>query len=111
MSRRENAREGEEGSSRAAANSFSRKKKRKNKKGFTEWARAQAGKLFHGDPKAKLTKQQEVGAGIVGGVLACWNHPIGEYKNERMREREEEERERERERRKAATTTTTMPGD
>ena len=63
------------------------------KKGFTEWARAQAGKLFYDDPRAKLTKPQEVGAGIVGGVLACWNHPIGEFgegKRERERERERE---------------------
>jgi hypothetical protein len=31
---------------------------------------------LHGDRAAKLTKGQEVGAGIVGGTLACWNHPI-----------------------------------
>jgi hypothetical protein len=32
--------------------------------------------LFHGDATAKLTKTEEVGAGIVGGTLACWNHPF-----------------------------------
>jgi hypothetical protein len=32
--------------------------------------------LFHGDASAKLTKSEEVGAGIVGGTLACWNHPF-----------------------------------
>jgi hypothetical protein len=28
--------------------------------------------IFHGDAKAKLTKTEEVGAGIIGGTLACW---------------------------------------
>jgi len=56
------------------------------KTGFTEWARSQTGKLFYNDPRAKLTKPQEVGAGIVGGVLACWNHPIGELERERENE-------------------------
>ncbi len=32
--------------------------------------------LFHGDAKAKLTKAEEVSAGVVGGTLACWNHPF-----------------------------------
>ena len=31
---------------------------------------------FHGDKDAKLTKAQEVGAGIAGGTMECWNHPF-----------------------------------
>jgi hypothetical protein len=32
---------------------------------------------FHdGDTDAHLTKAQEVGAGVVGGTMACWNHPF-----------------------------------
>lgn len=32
--------------------------------------------LFHGDKDAKLTVAQEAASGIVGGALACWNHPF-----------------------------------
>jgi hypothetical protein len=32
--------------------------------------------LFYDDPNAKLSVPQEAGAGIIGGALACWNHPF-----------------------------------
>lgn len=44
--------------------------------GFTEIVRGQFKILFHGDKDAKLTVAQEAGSGIVGGALACWNHPF-----------------------------------
>lgn len=47
-----------------------------SRQGFTEAVRDQFRSTFHGDHDAKLTKGQEVGAGIVGGMLACWNHPF-----------------------------------
>jgi hypothetical protein len=47
-----------------------------SRQGFTEIVRGQFKVLFHGDPDAKLTVAQEAGAGIVGGALACWNHPF-----------------------------------
>ena len=31
---------------------------------------------LHGDQNARLTKAQEVGAGVIGGTRACWNHPF-----------------------------------
>lgn len=34
-------------------------------------------RTYHEDPAvAKLTVGQEVSAGIIGGTLACWNHPF-----------------------------------
>ena len=34
-------------------------------------------KTFHGkDTNAKLTVGQEVASGMLGGMLACWNHPF-----------------------------------
>ncbi|CAL8471599.1 g11141 [Coccomyxa elongata] len=47
-----------------------------SRQGFTEAVRNQFKKSFHGSADAKLTKSQEVGAGILGGTLACWNHPF-----------------------------------
>jgi hypothetical protein len=47
-----------------------------SRQGFTEFVRARFKTAFHGDKDAKLTKAQEVGAGIVGGTMACWNHPF-----------------------------------
>jgi hypothetical protein len=47
-----------------------------SRQGFTEAVRDRFKLAFHGSRDAKLTKTQEVGAGIVGGTLACWNHPI-----------------------------------
>ena len=47
-----------------------------SRQGFTEAVRDRFKVAFHGDRGAKLTKAEEVGAGVVGGTLACWNHPI-----------------------------------
>lgn len=47
-----------------------------SRQGFTEIVRGRFKVLFHGDENAKLTVAQEAGAGIVGGALACWNHPF-----------------------------------
>ena len=47
-----------------------------SRQGFTEIVRGQFKVLFHGDKDAKLTVAQEASAGIVGGGLACWNHPF-----------------------------------
>lgn len=47
-----------------------------SRQGFTEVVRGRFKILFHGDPNAKLTVAQEAGAGIIGGALACWNHPF-----------------------------------
>ncbi|KEP60783.1 UNVERIFIED_CONTAM: MC family transporter, putative [Hammondia hammondi] len=44
-----------------------------SRQGFTEWIRT---KLKRGDEDAKLSKSQEVVAGIVGGTLATWNQPF-----------------------------------
>jgi len=48
-----------------------------SRQGFTEAVRSQFKKLFHpGEVDAKLTKGEDVLAGICGGTLACWNHPF-----------------------------------
>jgi hypothetical protein len=51
-----------------------------SRQGFTEFARAKVRAAFHGTgpdaAAARLTPAQEIAAGIVGGTLACWNHPI-----------------------------------
>ena len=47
-----------------------------SRQGFTEFVRARFKVLFHGDKDARLTKTQEVAAGVVGGTMACWNHPF-----------------------------------
>tara|TARA_B110000977_G_scaffold172918_2_gene225680 strand:+ start:17535 stop:18377 length:843 start_codon:yes stop_codon:yes gene_type:complete len=47
-----------------------------SRQGFTEFVRARFKILFHGDKDAHLTKGQEVLSGIVGGTMACWNHPF-----------------------------------
>ncbi|GBG27184.1 Citrate/oxoglutarate carrier protein [Hondaea fermentalgiana] len=48
-----------------------------SRQGFTEFARGQIKTLVHGDAAdAKLTPLQEVAAGIIGGTMACWNHPF-----------------------------------
>jgi len=44
--------------------------------GFTEAARSQIATRRYGDPKSRLTIQDECYAGILGGLLACWNHPF-----------------------------------
>jgi hypothetical protein len=48
-----------------------------SRQGFTEIARGQLKTSFHkNDPKAQLTVAEEAMAGIIGGALACWNHPF-----------------------------------
>ena len=44
--------------------------------GFTEAVRARIARVAHGDANARLTISEECCAGIVGGVLSCWNHPV-----------------------------------
>ncbi|CBZ56157.1 MGC79800 protein, related [Neospora caninum Liverpool] len=44
-----------------------------SRQGFTEWVRT---KMKGGDERAKLSKTQEVAAGIVGGTLSTWNQPF-----------------------------------
>jgi len=47
------------------------------RQGFCELSRDGVRKVMHGGAKdAKLTPGQEIVAGIIGGTLACWNHPI-----------------------------------
>jgi len=48
-----------------------------SRQGCTEFVRSRFKALFHrGDADAALTKPQEIGAGIIGGAMACWNHPF-----------------------------------
>ena len=44
--------------------------------GFTEAVRARIAAFFHGDPQCRLSMREEAAAGIIGGVLSCWNHPF-----------------------------------
>ena len=43
--------------------------------GFTEAVRTKM-KAAHGDLTRRLSIHEECGAGIIGGVLSCWNHPF-----------------------------------
>ena len=47
-----------------------------SRQGFTEAVRERLKLHFHGSADATLTRSQEVCAGVVGGTLACWNHPF-----------------------------------
>lgn len=47
-----------------------------SRQGFTEAVRDQFKLRLHGSKSAKLSKAEEVGSGILGGMLACWNHPF-----------------------------------
>lgn len=48
-----------------------------SRQGFTDAVRQYVIKVNHnGNPKAKLSKPEEVGCGVMGGFLACWNHPF-----------------------------------
>lgn len=47
-----------------------------SRQGFTEEVRYRAKMAFHGDANAKLSVPQEALCGIIGGTLACWNHPF-----------------------------------
>jgi hypothetical protein len=45
--------------------------------GFTELACGQIRSFYYpGDDTAKLTVLQNASAGVIGGALACWNHPF-----------------------------------
>ena len=44
--------------------------------GFTEGVRTQIATVRHGKPTARLSVHEECSAGIIGGVLSCWNHPF-----------------------------------
>lgn len=48
-----------------------------SRQGFTDTVREVIKRASYDDPEtAKLTVVQEVMAGIIGGTLACWNHPF-----------------------------------
>eukprot|EP01065_Artemidia_motanka_P035584 TRINITY_DN43496_c0_g1_i1.p1 TRINITY_DN43496_c0_g1~~TRINITY_DN43496_c0_g1_i1.p1 ORF type:complete len:304 (+),score=80.57 TRINITY_DN43496_c0_g1_i1:67-912(+) len=48
-----------------------------SRQGFTDAVRQGIIKVNHdGNPKAKLSKTEEVMSGVTGGFLACWNHPF-----------------------------------
>jgi hypothetical protein len=48
-----------------------------SRQGFTDGVRSLMKHSLHGgDPDAKLTVGQEVLSGMMGGMLACWNHPF-----------------------------------
>nr|CCA15079.1 Mitochondrial Carrier (MC) Family putative [Albugo laibachii Nc14] len=47
-----------------------------SRQGFTEIVRGRFKLWFHGDKNARLTVPQEAASGIIGGALACWNHPF-----------------------------------
>jgi len=47
-----------------------------SRQGFTEFVRARMKIQLHGDQHASLTKTEEILAGVIGGTLACWNHPF-----------------------------------
>lgn len=44
--------------------------------GFTEFTRNQMKSYKYGNPDAKLSVKEEAVCGMIGGALACWNHPI-----------------------------------
>ena len=44
--------------------------------GFTEAVRSQIASVRYGSPTARLSITEECWAGIIGGVLSCWNHPF-----------------------------------
>lgn len=47
-----------------------------SRQGFTEAVRTRIAQISHGDAQARLSTREEVLAGVVGGVLSCWNHPF-----------------------------------
>merc|ERR1711934_137897 len=50
-----------------------------SRQGFTDAVRGVMLRTFHdpkNNPNAKLTVGQEVSSGMLGGFLACWNHPF-----------------------------------
>eukprot|EP01147_Barroeca_monosierra_P005260 gene5259-7043_t len=48
-----------------------------SRQGFTDTVREGMKRLRYDDPTtAKLTVEEEVVSGIIGGTMACWNHPF-----------------------------------
>eukprot|EP00300_Choanocystis_sp_HF-7_P036835 c52770_g1_i1.p1 GENE.c52770_g1_i1~~c52770_g1_i1.p1 ORF type:complete len:306 (+),score=60.69 c52770_g1_i1:66-920(+) len=47
-----------------------------SRQGFTEFVRDRMKIVIHGSKDARLTVPQEAMSGIIGGALACWNHPF-----------------------------------
>mmetsp|Transcript_14005 Transcript_14005/g.16961 ORF Transcript_14005/g.16961 Transcript_14005/m.16961 type:complete len:316 (+) Transcript_14005:85-1032(+) len=47
-----------------------------SRQGFTEFVRERAKMSLYGNNQAKLSKWEEAGCGVIGGTLACWNHPF-----------------------------------
>jgi len=47
-----------------------------SRQGFTDAIRVQMKKARHGSKDAKLSVAEEASCGIMGGALACWNHPF-----------------------------------
>lgn len=47
-----------------------------SRQGFTEAARDRLKVTLHGRSDATLSRSQEVAAGVIGGTMACWNHPF-----------------------------------
>jgi len=48
-----------------------------SRQGFTDAVRSvMKSTMYPGNPDAKLTVGQEVVSGMLGGMLACWNHPF-----------------------------------
>lgn len=47
-----------------------------SRQGFTDAIRVQMKKSKYGDVNAKLSKGEEAACGMMGGALACWNHPF-----------------------------------
>ena len=47
-----------------------------SRQGFTEAVRHRFKIWFHGDADAKLSARENIMSGVLGGTLACWNHPF-----------------------------------
>jgi hypothetical protein len=47
-----------------------------SRQGITEGLRIRLRKVRYGDESAKLAPGEEIGCGVIGGALSCWNHPI-----------------------------------
>lgn len=47
-----------------------------SRQGFTEFVREQMKESLYKSKTAKLSKGEEAMSGIIGGTMACWNHPF-----------------------------------
>jgi hypothetical protein len=47
-----------------------------SRQGLTEGVRIGWRRHKYGSPDARLTPNEEVLAGVVGGAMSCWNHPF-----------------------------------